>query len=51
MRFELADEAGGGTDLTWTLLVAELPDRSRLGHHRKRIDELVHRDLRCTYGQ
>jgi hypothetical protein len=31
--------------------VAELPDRSRLGHYRKRVNELVHRDLRRTYGQ
>jgi hypothetical protein len=51
VRFALAPDGGGCTDLTWTLLVAELPDRSRLGHYRKRINELVHRDLRCSYGQ
>ena len=50
VRFELAPERSGGTDLTWTLLVAELPDRSRLVHYRKRINELVHRDLRYSYG-
>ena len=51
VRFGLVPDGGGGTDLTWTLLVAELPDRSRLGHYRKRINELVHRDLRYSYGQ
>lgn len=51
VRFELAPERSGGTDVTWTLLVGELPDRSRLGHYRRRINELVHRDLRYSYGQ
>ncbi len=51
VRFELVVGRDGGTDLTWTLLVAELPDRSRLGHYRRRINELVHRDLRYSYGQ
>jgi hypothetical protein len=50
IRFDLAPD-GSGTALTWTLLVDELPDTSRLGHYRKRINELINRDLRLSYGQ
>ncbi|MGI5131871.1 hypothetical protein ACQEVB_34060 [Pseudonocardia sp. CA-107938] len=50
VRFDVAPR-GEGTELTWTLLVAEpAPDASKLGHLRKRINELIHRDLRYSYG-
>ncbi|MDN5748804.1 MAG: hypothetical protein L0H64_09880 [Pseudonocardia sp.] len=51
IRFELAPERSGGTDLRWTLLVDVLPDASRLGHYRRRINELIHANLRYSYGQ
>jgi hypothetical protein len=51
VRFDLAPERSGGTDLRWTLLVEELPDDTRLGHYRKRINELINANLRYTYGQ
>ena len=51
VRFDLAPEPSGGTDLRWTLLVEELPDASRLGHYRRRINELINANLRYTYGQ
>lgn len=47
---ELAAD-GAGTALTWTLLVDEPPDASRLGHYRKGLNELINRDLRLSYGQ
>lgn len=50
IRFDL-DPGNGGTDLRWTLLVDELPDASRLGHYRRRINELIYANLRYTYGQ
>jgi hypothetical protein len=51
--FELPPgRAGGGTDLRWTLTVDEpVPDDSLTGHLRKRINTLIHADLRYTYGQ
>lgn len=50
IRFDL-DPGNGGTDLRWTLLVDERPDASRLGHYRRRINELIHANLRYSYGQ
>jgi len=50
IRFDVTPD-GAGTALTWTLLVDELPDTSRLGHYRKRLNELINRDLRLSYGQ
>jgi len=51
VRFDLAGR-GGGTDLRWTLLLAEpLPDAAKLGHLRKRINVLIHANLRYSYGQ
>ena len=42
VRFDIRPD-GQGTDLTWTLLLAEpLPDDSKLGHLRKRINQLIH---------
>ncbi len=44
--------SGGGTDLRWTLTVDEpAPDDSLTGHMRKRINLLIHANLRYTYGQ
>lgn len=53
IRFDLALEgAGYGTDLRWTLLVAEpLPDAPLLGHLRKRLDQLINAELRYSFGQ
>ena len=43
---------GGCTDLRWTLTVDEpAPDDSLTGHMRKRINTLIHADLRYAYGQ
>ena len=51
VRFDIRPD-GQGTDLTWTLLLAEpLPDDSKLGHLRKRINQLINANLRYTYGQ
>lgn len=50
VRFDVAP-AGQGTDLRWTLLVETAPDASRLGHYRKRLNVLINRDLRYSYGQ
>ncbi|GAS90827.1 hypothetical protein [Mycolicibacterium brisbanense] len=44
--------AGGGTDLRWTLTVDEpAPGESMTGHMRRRINTLIHANLRYTYGQ
>ncbi|WP_074368066.1 hypothetical protein [Mycobacteroides abscessus] len=53
ITFELPEGGpGGGTDLRWTLTVDEpVPDESFAGHMRKRINTLVHANLRYTYGQ
>jgi hypothetical protein len=52
VRFDLAPDGRGGTDLRWTLLVDEpLPDASKLGHLRKRLNQLINADLRYSYGQ
>jgi hypothetical protein len=52
VRFDLTADGRGGTDLRWTLLVAEpVPDTSKLGHLRKRLNQLINADLRYTYGQ
>lgn len=53
IAFELPPgEHGRGTDLRWTLTVDEpVPDNSRTGHMRKRINTLIHAHLRYTYGQ
>ncbi|MFD0785567.1 SRPBCC domain-containing protein [Micromonospora azadirachtae] len=52
IRFDLEPDAGGGTQLRWTLLAAEpLPDASLLGHLRKRLNQLINAELRYTFGQ
>ena len=48
---ELAD-AGGETALTFTLLAdGDMPDESKTGHIRRRINQLLFADLRSSYGQ
>ena len=53
IRFNLPDDSShSGTDLTWTLLLDEpLPDDSKLGHFRKRINTLINGRLRLSFGQ
>lgn len=53
ITFELPQGGtGGGTDLRWTLTVDEpAPDDSLARHMRKRINTLIHANLRHTYGQ
>lgn len=52
VQFHLAPDGGDGTDLEWTLLVAEpVPDASLLGHMRKRLNQLINANLRYTFGQ
>jgi hypothetical protein len=52
IRIELEPAGSHETALRWTLLVDEpLPDASKLGHLRKRLNELINRDLRATFGQ
>ena len=44
--------AGGETLLRFTLLTPdELPDASKTGHLRRRVNHLLFADLRCSYGQ
>lgn len=53
ITFELPPgDPAGGTDLRWTLTADEpTPDDSLTGHMRKRINTLIHANLRYTYGQ
>jgi hypothetical protein len=51
VHFDL-EPAGAETRLRWTLLVNEpLPDDSKLGHLRKRLNELINGGLRGSFGQ
>ena len=48
---ELAHE-GADTALTFTLLAeGDVPDESKTGHIRRRINHLLFADLRFSYGQ
>lgn len=53
IRFDLPrDKSGQGTDLRWTLEIEEpLPDDGLVGHMRKRLNELINANLRCSFGQ
>ena len=53
VRFDIAAAASGqGSDLRWTLFVAEpAPEPALLGHLRKRLNELVNANLRYSFGQ
>jgi len=51
VRFD-AQPRDGGTDLRWTLLVhPPAPDAATTRRLRRRLDELVNRDLRSTFDQ
>ena len=51
-RIEFDLTASSGTYLRWTLFVEDpMPDASKLGHLRKRINELINADLRFSFGQ
>ena len=48
----IATWEGWAYDLRWTLTVDEpIPSDELLGHIRKRINELINRDLRLSFGQ
>jgi hypothetical protein len=50
--FELDGDGRSGTDLRWTLSVAEPPpDDALTGHLRKRMNQLVNANLRYSFGQ
>ncbi|MEU5943340.1 hypothetical protein ABZ807_30205 [Micromonospora sp. NPDC047548] len=52
VRFDLPSDGMAGTDLRWTLLLAEpLPEPSLLGHMRKRLNQPINANLRYTFGQ
>ena len=52
VAFQLPLRADGGTDLQWTLLVADpVPDEPFVGHMRKRLNQLINANLRYTFGQ
>jgi hypothetical protein len=52
VRFDLPFDGTAGTDLRWTLLLADpLPEPSLLGHMRKRLNQLINANLRYTFGQ
>lgn len=51
VHFDL-ETAGSETLLRYTLLTPDgLPDASKTGHLRKRLSEILFRDLRYSYGQ
>jgi len=52
VRFDLPPGDDGGTDLRWTLHVDQpIPDDARIGHLRKRVNQLINANLRYTFGQ
>ena len=53
IRFDLeAQGSRAGTGLRWTVLVDEpAPDDALVGHFRKRMNQLINRDLRYSFGQ
>jgi hypothetical protein len=51
IRFDLF-ESGSETSLRWSLLtVHDLPDASKTGHLRRRLNVLINEKLRVSYGQ
>jgi hypothetical protein len=51
IEFDLVRD-GDGTALCWTVLTPdEAPDASKAGHIRYRMNVLINRDLRYSYGQ
>ena len=52
VHLELAETGSGETRLRFTLLTPDsAPDESKTGHLRRRVNELLFADLRCSYGQ
>lgn len=52
VHFELTGSDRGETLLRFTLLTSDAaPDESKTGHLRRRLNELLFADLRCSYGQ
>jgi hypothetical protein len=52
VRFDLAPDDAGGTMLAWTLQLADpMPDDSKLGHLRRRLNILINASLRATWDQ
>ena len=52
IRFDIDPDAGGGTFLRWTVLVANpVPDDTAIDHWRHRVNVLVNANLRATFGQ
>lgn len=52
VEFLLDSDGGSGGVIEWVLWLAEpLPDASRLGHLRKRLNHLINAELRYTFGQ
>jgi hypothetical protein len=52
LRFDLLPDASGqGTELCWSLTVDDPePDGSKIGHLRKRVNELINANLRYSFG-
>lgn len=51
VRFDLARSTSGGTELRWTLAVAEpAPDAALTGHLCKRLNQLINAELRYSFG-
>jgi hypothetical protein len=52
VHLELTAVRGEETSLRFTLLTpAEVPDQSKAGHLRRRLNQLLFADLRYSYGQ
>ena len=52
VQFALTASRAGGTSLRFTLLATdEVPDQSKTGHLRRRLNQLLFADLRSSYGQ
>lgn len=50
--FDLPSDGGGGTDLSWTLLVrGRVPEPTLLDHFCKRLNVLINAELRHSFGQ
>ena len=51
LRFDITP-AGAGSAVRWTLSVADpVPDAAQTGHFRRRVNELINRNLRLSFGQ
>lgn len=50
IRFDISPD-GQGCRLRWTLLDDEDPGPERVGHMRKRLNQLINAELRYSFGQ